>query len=132
MSFAAETQSLETQDQLLRRKWIQGRSQISQNLNPDSNCVRYGPKSLPEVEAVIALRRLHELREASTVLSPVEFTAINDNAAHSGAMAPDPLRGTVDDNISAMINRTSEVASCTKGVVDLDRISGVRDGPVSC
>jgi hypothetical protein len=60
-----------------------------------------------------------ELREASSVLGPVELSGVDDDASDRGSMAADPFGGRVDNDISAMIDRTDKVTSSTKSVVDL-------------
>lgn len=68
---------------------------------------------------MIALRGLNELRESLSVLSPIEVAAVNDNASNGGTMSTNPLGGAVNYNVGTVIDRASEVASSTEGVVNL-------------
>lgn len=69
-----------------------------------------------------------ELRETSSVLAPIEFSRVDDDAPNGGSMAADPFGGRVDNDISTMVDGTDEVTSSTKGVVDLNCI---RPSPVT-
>jgi hypothetical protein len=72
-----------------------------------------------------------ELRETSGVLAPVELSRVDNDTSDGCSVATDPFGGRVDDDISAMVDRTDEVTSSTKSVVNNDRnallVSGLRN-----
>lgn len=119
MALSAQTQRLDTQQELLRSEGVQSRSQITQDFDAHADREGDGSEGLPEFEAVVALGRFDELGESSGVLAPVEFTAVDDDAGNGGAVAADPFGCAVDDDIGAVIDGTGEVAACSEGVVDL-------------
>jgi hypothetical protein len=119
MSLRAQTQRLQSQQQLLRRKRIQRRTQITQNLNSYANGECDGSESFPEFEAVVSLGRLDELRESSGVFAPVEFSAVNHHAANGGAVAANPFGGAVYDDIGAVVDGAGIVAAGSECVVNL-------------
>lgn len=119
MALRAQTQSLQTQDQLLRRERIQRRAQIAQDLDTDANGVCNGPECFPKLESMVTFRGLNELRESSRILAPVELTAVDYHATDGGTMTANPFCSTVDDNIGTVIDWASKVATCSEGVVNL-------------
>lgn len=64
MSLSAQTQRLQTQQKLLRRKWVQRRAQIAQDLDSHPDRERYRPERLPELQSVVPLGWLDELGES--------------------------------------------------------------------
>ena len=55
VALTAQTQGLQTQDELLRRERVQGRAQIAENFNTNTNGVCNRAKSLPKLQPVVAL-----------------------------------------------------------------------------
>lgn len=71
---------------------------------------------------MVAFARLDHLREAlaGAFAAPVEFAAVDDDAADCGAVAADPFRGRVDDDVGAVLQGLHVVAACAEGVVYYD------------
>lgn len=55
------------------------------------------------------------------MLAPVELAGVDDDTANGSAVAANPFRGGVDDDVSAVVDGSDEVATSAKGVVDLMR-----------
>jgi hypothetical protein len=91
MSFTAQTQCLETEEELVGAKGVERRAQVTQDLNPNADGKGQIPKGLVKVDAVIAWSRFGELREAGRVLAPVEVARVNDYTCDGGAVAADPF-----------------------------------------
>jgi len=53
------------------------------------------------------------------MLSPVELTAVYDNATDCCAMATDPLRRRMDDNVSSMLDGLNEVTTSSESIINL-------------
>lgn len=53
------------------------------------------------------------------MLAPIELASVHDQTTDGCAVAPNPLGGRVDDNVSTILNGSDEVASSPKGIVDL-------------
>lgn len=119
MSFASQAQRLQTKDKLLSSEWVQRSTKVSENLDADTDSVCNRAKSLPELQAMIALGRLNELWESLSVFTPVEFAAVNNDTSNSCAVATDPLGSTVDDNIGTVLDGLAEVSASTESVVNL-------------
>ena len=60
-----------------------------------------------------------KLGESIRVTAPIERAAVDDNTAHSGAVASDPLSGRMDNNIYAMVDGTTKITGTAKGIVTL-------------
>ena len=69
-------------------------------------------------EAVVRHVGLGEAGELA--VTPVEVTAVDDDAADGGAVAADVLGGRVDDDVGAVLERTVEVG-LEGGVIDDQR-----------
>lgn len=123
VSLGAQTESLDTEEQLLGGKGVQGRSEIAQDLHAGTDDEGDVAKGLEELEAVVALRGLVELGEAGGMLAPVELARVDNDTADGGSVTANPLCGRVDDDISAMVDGADEVTTSTKGVVDLRDVS---------
>ena len=119
MALGAQAERLDTKQQLLRGKGVERGAQVAQGLGAGPDDEGDGAKRVPELEPVVALGRLDELREARAVLAPVELARVDDDTADGGAVTADPLGGRVDDNIGAVDDGADEVAASTVRVVDL-------------
>lgn len=119
MAFAAQTQRLQTKNQLLGREGVQRRAQVTQNFNTRADSKGDGTKGLPELESVVAFGGFNELREASGILAPVKLAAVDNYTTDSCTMAADPLSGAFNDDVSAVVDGAGEVATGTEGVVNL-------------
>ena len=85
----------------------------------DICCEGCGAYILRKADAVVACIRLNQLREFAA-LYPVKLACVNDYAAKGGAVAADVFGCGVDNNVSAVFNRTEKIR-CSKGVVNHQR-----------
>lgn len=120
VALAAQRQRLEPEDELLGGEGVEAGANVALQLDARADDEADGAKGLPELEPVVARRRLDELREARGVGAPVEFAAVDDDAADRGAVPADPLGRRVHDDVGAVVKGAHEVAARAEGVVDLD------------
>lgn len=118
MALSTQAESLDTENQLLGSKGVEGSAQVTEGFDTGTDDEGDGTKGVPELEAMVAVRGLDELGEAVAVLAPVELAGVNNDTANGGAVAANPLGGGVDDNVGTVVNGTDKVASSAKGVVD--------------
>lgn len=104
---------------MLSGKRVEGRAEITKNFDTSTDDEGDVAKGLVELETVVTLRGLVELREASGVFAPVEFARVYHNTSDGSTVTADPFGGRVDDDISAMVDGSDKVTSSTKGVIDL-------------
>lgn len=121
MSLTTQTQRLQTQQKLLRCKGVQCRAYVAENLNTDTDGKGKRSAGLPELQAVIALSWLIELGESCSILTPVEFTAVDDNAGNSCPVSANPFGCAVHNNVGAVLNWTSKITASTEGIVNLEQ-----------
>lgn len=91
MTLSTETEGLDTQDQLLGSKWVEGGANVTQELYSSADNEGDGAESLPELEAVVTLGGLGELGESLGVLAPVKLARIDNDTADGGSVSADPL-----------------------------------------
>ena len=133
VALGAQAQGLDAEEQLLGGEGVEGGAQVAQDLDARTDDEADGAEGLPELEPVVALGRLNELRESRRVLAPVELARVDDDAADGGAVAADPLGGRVDDDVCAVVDGADEVAPGAKGVVDLpSKVSAQQAQKHSC
>ena len=77
-------------------------------------------RCLHETDAMITLVRLSKLREFLRMRTPVEFSAVHNDAADRRAMASDELGSRFNNNVSAVLDWSQEVR-CRECVIDNDR-----------
>ena len=53
------------------------------------------------------------------MLAPVELARVDDYASDCGAVASDPFRGGMDDDVGAVVDGADEVAAGSESVVNL-------------
>lgn len=104
---------------MLSGEGVEGRAEITENFDASTDDEGDVAKGLVELETVVTLRGLVELREASGVLTPVELARVYDDTSDGSTVTADPFGGRVDDDISAMVDGSDEVTSSTKCVIDL-------------
>ena len=119
VSLGPQAEGLGTKEELLSSEGVEGGAKVTENLNADTNGESDRTESLPELQAVITLRRLNELGEALCVLAPVELAAVDDNTADGRAVAANPLCCAVDDDVRTVLDGSAEVAASTECVVNL-------------
>lgn len=119
MPFGSEAQGFDTEQKLLGRERVQRGAEISQNLNADADYEGDGSEGVPELQAVITVRRFDHLGEALAILAPVEVAGIDNHSTNGGAVSTDPFGCGVQHNICAVVNGTAIVAPGAKGIVDL-------------
>ena len=64
------------------------------------------------------IRRARLAHQWELAVAPIESAGIHDHAPQAGAVAPDPLGGTFNHHIGAMLNRSQQSPTGPKGVVD--------------
>jgi hypothetical protein len=131
----AQAEGLETLDQLEGAEGVQAAADVTQDLDTHADRERDGAEGLVELQAVVSLGGLVELRETLGVLAPVELARVDDDTRDGGTVATDPLGGGVDDNVSTygalgpsgtgkawmantVLNGTDEETSSAEGVVN--------------
>jgi hypothetical protein len=90
MTFAAKTQSLHTNQELLSRCRVKSRSDFHKNVKPQRHGKSDVSKCLPVRKAHRSVLLKH-LGKAVTSLALVESAAVNDYTADDSAMATHPL-----------------------------------------
>lgn len=91
VTLGAQAQRLDTEDQLLGSKGVEGSADVTQLLDSGADDEGDGAKRLPELEAVVALGGLDELGESLAVRAPVKLARVDNDAADGGAVAADPF-----------------------------------------
>lgn len=119
VALGTETEGLDTEDELLGGKGVERGTNVSQELNSGADNEGDGAKGLPELEAVVALGGLDELRESLAVLAPVKLAGVDDDTSNGGSVAADPLGGRVNDDVGAVVDGADKVSTGTKSVVNL-------------
>ena len=119
MSLSTQTQGLQAQQKLLRSKGVQCRSEVTQDLNTNTNSKGDWPECFPEFQTMVSRRWLNKLWESSSILAPVELAAINDHTTNGGTVSSNPFSCTVDDNVGAVVYGAAEVATSSKCVINL-------------
>lgn len=117
VALGAQTQSLDTLDELPCGKWVQAGAHISEDIDTHSDGEGDWSKGIPELQAVESWRWLNHLWEALAVLAPVEVSGVDDDTSNGSSVAANPLGGGVNDDVCAVLNWAHEVASRAEGVV---------------
>ena len=91
VSLGAEAEGLEPEEELLRRKRVQTRAEIAQDLHANADGEGDGTERVPEFEAMVSLRRLVELGKALGMLAPIKLAAVDHDPADRGAVPSDPF-----------------------------------------
>lgn len=117
MAFYAQRerfQSLQQQESVERGD---GSTEVAQQQCPYFDDESERPYSFREGNAVVAGVGFYEGREFAA-LFPIEFAAVDDDAAESGAVAADEFRSGMNDDIYAVFDRADEVRSAECIVYD--------------
>lgn len=120
VSLGTQTQSLQSQQELLRGEGVECGSHVAQDFHPHPDSKSKRSEGLPELQAVVTWGWLNKLWEACGVFAPIEFPAVNNDAADGGSVPPDPLGCAVDDYVGPVLDGTTEVTARPKRVVNLD------------
>jgi hypothetical protein len=91
VSLSAQAQGFDSEPELLSRERVKGRTEITKNLNTDTNGKCYGAKGFPEFQSVVTGRWLDELWETGGVLTPVELARVDNNTTNGCTMTSDPF-----------------------------------------
>ena len=73
MPLSSQAESFKTLQEKEGTKWVQARTNITEEFSSNFNSERSSTKSLAELETMVALSRLSEAGELSG-LCPIEFT----------------------------------------------------------
>lgn len=76
------------------------RSQVAHRVHAQLGGKGFVPVRLPESHAVVAIRGLCEFGELAAG-APVKVASIDNDATHARAVAADPFRAAVGDDVSA-------------------------------
>ena len=113
----ADVQMLQSLESKPRVHRSDAASEVSEGADPDLHREGCGAEFFIEVQAVIAFIRLCDLG-IFVVLLPVEFSGVDDDAAHGCRLTVSPLRRCVDDDVSAVLDRTAQEGRCQRVVDD--------------
>src|SRR3569833_2990570 len=119
VALGAQAERLAAQQELLGGEGVEAGAQVAEELDAHADDEGDGAERLPELEPVVAVRRLHHLREPVGVLAPVELAAVHHHAADGRPVPADPLGGRVHDDVGAVVDRPAAVAAGSERVVDL-------------
>ena len=114
----AQRQRLEALEEQERVERAERGADVAEPLDAQLEDEREVAEGLAVDDAVVRRIRVGELREAAR-RRPVEVAAVDDDAADRRAVAADPLRRRVDDDVGAVLDRLREQRG--EGVVDEDR-----------
>ncbi len=103
-----QAQCLQALQQEKGRKRVHRGAKVPQDVQADLDSKGCLAERLDEAHAVVPLCGLGEVRELAGG-SPVELAAVYDDAAEDGAVAPDPLRRAVGDNVCTVLDGPDEV-----------------------
>ena len=93
--------------------------QIAHSLGPALGDESQLSEGFRESQPVIAFRRLGQHRVLTVV--PIVGSALDDHAAHRRAVSAEPLGRRLDDDGSAVLDRTAQVAAGSERIVDDQR-----------
>lgn len=83
--------------------------QVLSYLSANSDSVGNVTESFTELQAVITLGWFCESREL-VVLSPVEFSGIDNDTSDCVSVSTNPLGSTVDDDVGTIFDRLDDIA----------------------
>src|ERR1019366_10579921 len=104
----AQVQRLQALQEEKRVEGRQRRTEVAQEDDAQAHGERRGAERLREREAVVRGLRIREEGLEARVLPPVEVSAVHDRAADGGAVAADPLRGRMEDDVCSVLDRPAE------------------------
>lgn len=116
-ALAAQREGLQTLEEEPRVEGRHAGAQVTHGVHPQLRSQRLVPVGIPELHPVVSLRGLGELGELSAG-GPVEVASVDDDASHAGAVASDPLRAGVRDDVRTQGDGPAEVSTHAEGVVD--------------
>ena len=114
----AQLQRLQALQEQKRVERAERRAEIAQALHARLHDVGEVAEGLVEANAVIALARFEQLREAALV--PGKAAAIHDHAADRRAVSADELGGRMHHDVGAVLDGPAEIGR-GEGVVDDQR-----------
>lgn len=86
MSLAAQTECLDTEEELLCGKGVESGAEVSLDLDSSTDNESDRTERVVELQAMVALRGVVHLREPFCVLGPIKLAAVDDYATDGGAM----------------------------------------------
>jgi len=117
VTLSSQTEGLKTLNKLECSERVESTTQVTEDLNTNTDSEGDGSESIPESQAVISCRGLDHIRESLAVLAPVEVTGIDDDTTDGRAVAANPFGGGVNDDIGSVLDGLDEVSAGSKGVV---------------
>lgn len=87
VALGAEGEGFDAEEELLGGEGVEGCAEVALDFYAGADGEGDGAEGFPEFEAVVAVGGLDHLGEAFGVLAPVEFAAVDDDAADGGAVA---------------------------------------------
>ena len=116
MPFTTETQGLETLQEQPSVERTHAGAQVTHGIHSKFSGERFVAVSGPKPHAMVPLRGVHEAGEFA--IRPIEFSTVDDDTAHAGAVAANPFRAAVRDDICAEREWLADVAAHSKCVVN--------------
>ena len=117
VALEAKRQGLGALEQQERVEGRDAGALVAEEDRADVGHVRGGTAGVGEGDAVVGGVGLGDLRILARGL-PIEVTTVDDHAAKRGAVAADELRGGVDNDVSAVLERTEEIRRAKRVVHD--------------
>jgi hypothetical protein len=91
MSLSTQAQSFDSEQELLSSEGVKGGTEITENLDTDTDGKGDGTKGFPELETVVTGRWVDELWEASGVLAPVKLARVDNDTTDGCTMSTNPF-----------------------------------------
>ena len=114
-----QRQRLETLQEQERVERAERGADVAQALDAQLEDERQVTEGGGVADPVVARIGIDEVRLEPLARGPVERASVHDDSTDGGAMAADPLRRRVDDDVRAVLDRLGEKRR--EGVVDDDR-----------
>ena len=121
-----QRQRLESLQEQERIEGAHARAEIAQGLGAQLHQIPIGAEGFVELEPVIGRRRFGDHRKSS--VRPVELPRVDHHAADARAVATDELRGRMQDDVRAPLDRAAEKRRRERVVHDQRQLVLVRNG----
>ena len=121
MALCTKRQRLDTEEKLLCRERVQRSAVVAEDLDASADDEGYRAERVVELETVVSLARVVELREALRMLAPVELPTVDYHTANGSAVSAYPLGRRMDDDVGAVLDGPYKVSSRAECVVHYNR-----------